>query len=553
MDSSDFITDDSITQASKDEELIPLTDRGGTLNAFLLRKEGKNFFLKKLKPEFVQDQRYRELFRKEFDLGQSLDNPHFVKYISLQDDEKGMQIMMEYIQGATLEQKLKAAPEWFRSRAHLDRFLSQLLNGLNYLHAKGIVHADLKPQNIMLTRINNDVKIIDLGFAYSDSYTVSTGCTLQFAAPEQAPDGNHNLDTRTDIYAVGKILEYLEQRSGTDLPKVYGKIKQRCLQQAKEKRFQHVDEILHLVLRRKRRIRNLIATGTTLLFLFMLGYFYINTSTERQRWESFKWTIYRPNYDFEYNLVYYKYLTPERNACEVVGGRVSFNGAGMQDGDDIRITAEHQPANGEVCRTVAIADSAFYQGKTFTSVYLPEGIERIGTRAFSECPEINFINVPSSVQKIGNYAFSEMNHLISIRLPHTLRELSIGMLSECFALESVRLPKDVKVLPMDLLGRDTMLTEVILPDSLERIERGVFWECRNLTRISLPSTLKYIGEYAFFYCTKLRHIYCHATEPPKALYSFKKNEKAILHVPKGTKKRYEQASDWNHLTIVDNL
>jgi len=87
-----------------------------------------------------------------------------------------------------------------------------------------------------LTRINNDVKLIDLGFSYTDTFADTQGHTNDFAAPEQL-SGN-KVDVRSDIYAFGKVLEQLPEHY------IYNKVIARCTTENPVNRYQSVDEIL---------------------------------------------------------------------------------------------------------------------------------------------------------------------------------------------------------------------------------------------------------------------------------------------------------------------
>ena len=87
-----------------------------------------------------------------------------------------------------------------------------------------------------MTRINNDVKLIDLGFSYTDTFADTQGHTNDFAAPEQL-SGN-KVDVRSDIYAFGKVLEQLPEHY------IYNKVIARCTTENPVNRYQSVDEIL---------------------------------------------------------------------------------------------------------------------------------------------------------------------------------------------------------------------------------------------------------------------------------------------------------------------
>ena len=228
MDSSQF-TDNHRSY----ESLEPLDTQGATCDTFRVKLYGKLHFLKRLKPEFANDIRHQEAFRKEFETGYRLEHPNLVRYISLADDG----ILMEYIDGETLTQRLSNHPDYFKDRKNTDKFLRQLLDVVGFLHSHQVLHLDLKPDNILLTHINNDVKLIDLGCCYTDTFSDTQGRTNRYAAPEQM--ACECVDVRTDIYAIGKILELLPTSS------IYNKVIARCTAPDSSVRYQSVDEILH--------------------------------------------------------------------------------------------------------------------------------------------------------------------------------------------------------------------------------------------------------------------------------------------------------------------
>ena len=113
----------------------------------------------------------------------------------------------------TLSQFVKHHPDYFRNRKNADRFLLQLLSVVGYLHEHQVVHLDLKPDNILITRIDHDVVLVDLGYCYTDSYIDTKGRTDKYAAPEQiggsampdALDGHHP-HTTDEIFLLIHIL-----------------------------------------------------------------------------------------------------------------------------------------------------------------------------------------------------------------------------------------------------------------------------------------------------------------------------------------------------------
>ena len=215
------------------EELEQVNTQGATCDTFRVKLYGKLHFLKRLKAEHAHDIRYQEALRKEFETGYRLEHPNIVRYISLSADG----LLMEYVDGETLSQRLSTHPEYFESKKNTGKFLRQLLDAVGYLHSHQILHLDLKPDNIMLTRINDDVKLIDLGCCYTDTFDDTQGYTNRFAAPEQLSTINGPLSIQTDIYAIGKILELFPNHY------IYNKVIARCTAQVPEDRYQTIADL----------------------------------------------------------------------------------------------------------------------------------------------------------------------------------------------------------------------------------------------------------------------------------------------------------------------
>jgi serine/threonine-protein kinase len=242
MDSSQFSDNQPRFEAIEQMET-----QGATCDTFRVKIYGKLHFLKRLKAEYADDIRYQEALRKEFETGYRLEHPNLVRYLLLDKDG----ILMEYVDGETLSQRLEKNPDYFKQRKNSDKLVRQLLDVLGCLHSHQVLHLDLKPENILLTHINDDVKLIDLGFCYTDTFADTQGHTNAFAAPEQKTGGE--VDVRTDIYAFGKILELLPDHS------LYNKVIARCTAERPEDRYQSVGEILYDINHRQRYFRYVAA------------------------------------------------------------------------------------------------------------------------------------------------------------------------------------------------------------------------------------------------------------------------------------------------------
>lgn len=238
----------------------PLPVSGFICEAYRVKIYGKLHFLKKLKKEHEDNILFREALRKEFEIGFRLEHPNIVRYVSFHNDE----ILMEYVDGEDLLAFLKNHPTYFEDAEHFDKFVGQLLSALQYLHDNQVLHLDLKPENIMLTRIGYDVKVVDLGCCYSDTFVDSTGYTTQYAAPEQL--AGRKVDVRTDIYAVGKILELLPH------PPVYNKVIKRCLNKNPQNRYPSIADLKAALATKKIVRKNMmwVASITVVVFSFLL-------------------------------------------------------------------------------------------------------------------------------------------------------------------------------------------------------------------------------------------------------------------------------------------
>ena len=253
MDSSQFSDNQPRFEAIEQMET-----QGATCDSFRVKLYGKLHFLKRLKPEHAGDIRYQEAFRKEFETGYRLEHPSLVRYISLDADS----ILMEYVDGETLTERLTKNSDYFEQQKNTDKFVRQLLDVLGYLHSHQVLHLDLKPDNILLTHINNDVKLIDLGFCNTDTFADTKGYTNAFAAPEQL--NGEKLDARSDIFAFGKILELLPDHH------IFNKVIARCTAERPEDRYQSVDDILYDI-NQKHRYLPWVAVIMILAVLFSVG------------------------------------------------------------------------------------------------------------------------------------------------------------------------------------------------------------------------------------------------------------------------------------------
>ena len=246
-------------QHQQDEVLF---DSGGTCDCYRLVKDNRVYCVKRPKPDMRSSEDYVCLFRKEFEMGIELEHPNIVHYFTYDEDEQGAFIRMEYIDGDRLEAFVAQHPDYFKNKHNRQLFLDELFSALSYLHDKGMLHLDLKPDNILITNKGHHVKLVDLGFGWSESYLHDLGFTRDYCAPEQLAAKIEQIGPATDIYAVGKILQHygLAQES----------VVQRCLKDNPAARFQSVGA-LQKAIKNTERFQTIYRIGLGLAAAMLIG------------------------------------------------------------------------------------------------------------------------------------------------------------------------------------------------------------------------------------------------------------------------------------------
>ena len=170
---------------------------------------GRKYILKALAPAFADVEAYRIMLRKEGAIGLDLDHPYIVRSFGVEHvPGVGEALVMERVDGVTLDEFLAAGPSSDLRRA----IALEIADALAYMHAAGVHHRDLKPDNILITHHGQHVKIIDFGLGDTPAFVVNKLArgTNEYAAPEQ--DGGANLDENgsDDVWAFGRLLQDLK-------------------------------------------------------------------------------------------------------------------------------------------------------------------------------------------------------------------------------------------------------------------------------------------------------------------------------------------------------
>jgi serine/threonine-protein kinase len=189
-------------------ELVAKVGDGGMAVVFkaLDHKLNRTVAVKVLRETFSSDQQFLSRFNREAQSAASLSHPNIVSVYDVGEDGNFHYIVMEYIEGVSLKDYITSNSPLPVNQAV--EFAIKISNAIGYAHTKGLIHRDIKPQNILLTA-DLDIKVTDFGIAkgLGDATLTQTGFTLgtvHYFSPEQA-QGKPAM-AQSDLYSIGIVL-----------------------------------------------------------------------------------------------------------------------------------------------------------------------------------------------------------------------------------------------------------------------------------------------------------------------------------------------------------
>ena len=196
-------------------EVKELIGSGGMANVYKAVMLGRNgpvpagtvVAVKVLRQEYTHDPELVRRFKNESQAISLLNHPNIVKVYDVSVNDQLQYIVMEYVDGMTLREYLNERGGKLTSRETV-HFISQILKALEHAHANGVVHRDIKPQNIMLLD-NGQLRMMDFGIARisrAENQLLSgkTMGSVHYISPEQAK--GDETDCTSDIYSVGVMM-----------------------------------------------------------------------------------------------------------------------------------------------------------------------------------------------------------------------------------------------------------------------------------------------------------------------------------------------------------
>ncbi|WP_096154682.1 MULTISPECIES: Stk1 family PASTA domain-containing Ser/Thr kinase [Bacillus] len=189
-------------------KILEVIGGGGMATVYLAHDMilARDVAVKVLRLDFANDDEFIRRFRREAQSATSLDHPNIVSIYDIGEEDDIYYIVMEHVSGKTLKQYIQQHP--VISMEKIVSIMKQLTSAIAHAHENGIIHRDIKPQNILLDHYGN-IKVTDFGIAMALSSTTITQTnsllgSVHYLSPEQARGG---LATKkSDVYALGIVL-----------------------------------------------------------------------------------------------------------------------------------------------------------------------------------------------------------------------------------------------------------------------------------------------------------------------------------------------------------
>ncbi len=220
---------------------------GSTCEVFEAVYQRRRVFVKKLKAEFENNPLYRAAFAKEYAIGCQLTHPNLPVYT----EEGETYFVMNFIDGQTLSEMVKNGDSRLTDKTFVKRILTELVDVTDYLHRRGVIHCDIKADNILIGDTTGRLTLIDLDKCYADWSPYSQGDLKRFG------DSNESHPSpAVDFRGIGLIVRLLSEHVENFPTRRFRKFETECF------RDNVTVERLHRCLQNGSRTKTAVVAGT---------------------------------------------------------------------------------------------------------------------------------------------------------------------------------------------------------------------------------------------------------------------------------------------------
>ena len=158
--------------------------------------------------------------------------------------------------------------------------------------------------------------------------------------------------------------------------------------------------------------------------------------------------------------------------------------------------------------SLVIVNHILLDGQNCTEdIVIPDGVKKIGTRAFYECSDLTSVMIPDGVTEIKDQAFFSCRNLSNVQIPDSVSKIGQSAFFDCTNLISVNIPYGIEAIESGVFNSCSNLTNIIIPNSVKQIESLAFSYCKGLIAVNIPKGVTSIGREAFAYCSALKNIH----------------------------------------------
>ena len=490
---------------------------------------------------------YKAKFIKEAQTIAKLKHPNIIPIFDVFEENNTAYYAMEYIEGESLNAKVKREGALAEDRAV--KYIRDVASALRYIHKRNIMHLDVKPANIMLSKEDDCAVLIDFGLskqydnAGEQTSATPVGISHGYAPMEQYQVGGvSTFSPVTDIYSLGATLYYLvtgrvpaeattigENGIG-ELPRLLSANVRNAITNAmsywRKERPQSIDIFLAMFdeTTTDNDVRDVKEADDTT----KIGEAETVVTSEPVTPEL---TPVTPKSDYDDIYIKPKKSGEKSEKTKKQKSRwwiwlliLIIGGAGFfvlyeRDTPDERDT----PANNEIWYTsvdgniVEPYDSLTYStfdtnivSNTYTNgkgvIKFDDDVTTIGNYAFFYCKSLTSVNIPDSVTSIGDHAFAYCDSLTSVNIPDSVTTIGNYAFWHCTSLTSVNIPDSVTSIGSCTFYGCKSLTSITIPSSVTSIGNCAFEYCDSLTSVNIPDSVTTIGGWTFDSCDSLTSV-----------------------------------------------